>query len=411
MRSVCVALLLWLMAASAGAQTPGQSAADQWPGLLGEPQMIRKAVILADEWVGDGKSKSTDGFYPELRNMITGSGWISAGPGYRRRFFDGHALIDGSAAISWRAYRIAQARFELTDLAGHRLTVGSQFFWQDLTQIDYFGVGANSIEAARSEYQLKDTDVVGYTTVQANRKLAISGTFGRLQHPRLSAPDGPFLRGLPDALLTFPNDPGVAAQPNFLHGMVSVTADTRDHAGYSRAGGLYRVGIAAYSDRDYGQYSFRRYEAEGVQYVPLNADSWTLAVHGWGVLSDTSTSNTIPFYMLPSLGGHDTLRGFYDYRFHDRNLLLASAESRWALLRDIDVAAFFDAGNVADTVSRLNLHKRSWGGGLRVHSRTSTLARFDAGHSVEGWRFVFRLSDPFRVSRFSRRTAETPFVP
>jgi hypothetical protein len=40
--------------------------------------------------------------------MVTGAGWISAGPGYRRHFFDGHAFVDASTAISWRAYKMAQ---------------------------------------------------------------------------------------------------------------------------------------------------------------------------------------------------------------------------------------------------------------------------------------------------------------
>lgn len=107
----------------------------------------------------------------------------------------------------------------------------------------------------------------------------------------------------------------------------------------------------------------------------------------------------------------DTLRGYRDYRFHDRNLLLASAESRWALFRDVDAAAFFDAGNVSARAGGLNLRKTSWGGGLRVHSRTSTLARLDIGHSREGWQAFFKLEDPFRLNRLSRRTADVPFVP
>ena len=70
-----------------------------------------------------------------------------------------------------------------------------------------------------------------------------------------------------------------------------------------------------------------------------------------------------------------TLRGYDNYRFTDRNLVLASAESRWALLRDLDVAAFFDAGNVAARRGDLNLHKTSWGGGVRLHSGRSMLLR------------------------------------
>jgi hypothetical protein len=412
MRCACMALVLSLTAAIANAQTPAEPAgSDGSGGLFSEPHVIGQGVGLANRFLGENEGTPKDGFYPDFGNMITGSGWISAGPGYRRRFLNDHALVDGSAAVSWREYRIAQGRFEVNDLANHRLTLGSQVFWQDLTQIDYFGIGSGSLEGLRSEYQMKDTDVIGYGTVQANRWLAIDGTFGWLRHPELSSPSGWFARSLPNALGTFPTDPGVTAQPNFLHGTVSVTADTRDHKGYARRGGVYRASASAYSDRDYGPYSYRRYELEGVQYVPVTSDTWTLAFHGWGVFSDTSAGNKVPFYMLPSLGGQNTLRGYYDYRFHDRNMLVASAESRWALFSHVDAAAFFDAGNVSPTVSGLDLRKTSWGGGLRVHTPMSTLTRLDIAHSVEGWQFVFRLNDPFRLARLSRRIATTPYVP
>jgi hypothetical protein len=412
MRSVGAALLLSLIAAIAQAQTPPEPAAsDGSGGLLSEPYVIDRAASLADRFLGEPQGTTKDGFYPDFGHMITGSGWISAGPGYRRHFWDERALVDGSAAVSWREYRIVQGRFELTDLANHHLAVGSQVFWQDLTQIDYFGIGANSIEATRSEYQMKDTDIIGYATFHTNRWLTIDGTFGRLQHPTLSSPSGWFDRGYLDTLTTFGSDPGVTAQPNFLHGTVAFTADTRDQPGYARRGGVYRASASAYSDRDYGQYSFRRYEVEAVQYVPVTADSWTLAFHGWGVFSDTSAGNAVPFFMLPSLGGNNTLRGYNDYRFHDRNLLLASAESRWALFRNVDLAAFVDAGNVAPTAGGLDLRKTSWGGGLRLHRQGSTLGRLDIAHSNEGWQFLLRFNDPFRLMRLARKTAATPFVP
>jgi len=142
-----------------------------------------------------------------------------------------------------------------------------------------------------------------------------------------------------------------------------------------------------------------------------SSDLWVIGVHGWGVFSDTSSGNSVPFYLLPSLGGGNTLRGYHDYRFHDRDLLLASAECRWALFGDVDGAAFFDAGNVASRAGDLNLKKTSWGAGVRVHTRTSTLVRMDIGHSREGWQVFFRLNGPFRLNRLSRRTADVPYVP
>src|SRR5262249_47927839 len=159
--------------------------------------------------------------------------------------------------------------------------LGSQGRWQDLTQVNYFGIGSDSIEDAHSQYRLKDTDIIGYATVKANRGLAVAGTFGRLQHLSLSSPGGPFLPGYADALVTFSSDPGMDVQPDYLHADVSVTADTRDSASRPRGGGLYRAAAEVYSDRDFGRYSFRRYQVEGLQFVPVAGHWWILVFHGW----------------------------------------------------------------------------------------------------------------------------------
>jgi outer membrane protein assembly factor BamA len=253
--------------------------------------------------------------------------------------------------------------------------------------------------------------VIGYATLQPNRWLTVGGEFGRMQNLRLSSAAGPFNRDYPDALVMFSAEPGVSERPDYLHGAAKVTADTRNYDSRPTSGGLYRASVAAYSDRDYGRFSFQQYEVEALQFLPVKGDAWTLALHGWGVFSDTSSGNDVPFYLLAGLGGKNTLRGYYDFRFHDRNLLLASAESRWALLRDVDVAAFFDAGNVSARTGSLNLKKTSWGTGLRLHTQTATLARIDVGHGQEGWRVFASLDDPFRLKRLTRRGLDVPFVP
>jgi outer membrane protein assembly factor BamA len=134
-------------------------------------------------------------------------------------------------------------------------------------------------------------------------------------------------------------------------------------------------------------------------------------MHGWLVVSGTDAGKHVPFYLAPSLGGHNTVRGYADYRFHDRNVLVVNVESRVALLRHADAVVFADAGNVAARAADLNLDKTSYGAGLRLHARQSTFARFDVARGSEGWQFVFRLSDPLHLARVSRRTAAMPFVP
>jgi hypothetical protein len=417
MKVLVVTLLLVAGAAADSAAQQSQTATapaqqtEPAPGLMPEPHVMSRTVDFAGHLLGGDGSSPKDGFYPDFGDMVTGAGWISGGPGYRQHFLDGHLFVDGSAAVSWRAYKDAQARIELTDLGWNHATLGFQVRWQDLTQVNYFGIGPNSLESERSEYRLKDTDLSGYGIIRANRWLSYGGRFGWVKQPTLSQSVGPFDGNYPDARLFFPTDPGISAQSSLLYGGATIEADTRDYPSHPTTGGLYRAAAQAYADRDLHEFSFRRYEAEGLQVLPIVGKRWVVALHGWGVFSDTSAGNSVPLYVLPSLGGGDTLRGYHDYRFHDRNLLVANAESRWALFRHVDAAAFVDAGNVAARAGDLNLDKTSYGGGLRVHSRTSTLVRLDVAHSGEGWRVFIKLSDPFRLSRRSLRDSVIPFVP
>ncbi len=161
-------------------------------------------------------------------------------------------------------------------------------------------------------------------------------------------------------------------------------------------GGVIHFAATRYSDRDGGAASFRRYQAEVARFIPFAAAAVVLAVHGRFVGSDTGEGQFVPFYLQPSLGGQNSLRSYDDYRFHDRNLLGLSIETRVAMMTHVDAAFFVDAGNVAPRAADLNLDRRSYGAGLRLHSRRQTFAGVDVAHGAEGWRAIFRLTDPLR---------------
>jgi hypothetical protein len=417
--SVVLVAMFGVIAPSAFAQDRTASAVNttdpsaSQPGLLREPSVMAKAVDRIDRMLNQS-GEPKDGFYADLGNMVTGSGWIGGGPGYRHHVLDGQAIVDGSAAISWNLYKMAQVRFEFPHLAHDHLTVGAQAIYQDMVQVNYFGLGNDSPQSDQSGYRLDETDVIGYAAVRPKSWLSVNGRFGWIHQPELSTMTG--------RSVSFPNTqevfsdataPGLTQQPTFLHGDVSIAADTRDYPGHPTRGGFYRATAASYSDRDFETYSFRRYELEADQFLPIVADKWVVALRAWEAFSDTSAGNTVPFYLLPSLGGQNTLRGYDDYRFHDRNMQVFNAESRWALFTHVDAAIFADAGKVASEASDLDFkHLRtSYGAGLRVHSRTSTIGRLDVGHSTEGWQVVFKITDPFKRSTVSGRTEVIPFVP
>ena len=383
-------------------------------GLLPEPVFLTTAFDFAGRY-GGGRATAdrSDGLYLAMGDLYPGAGWLSGGGGYRHYIMNDRAILEGLGVVSSRAYKLAQGRFELPLLMAGHLSVGTKVTWQDLMQVNYFGTGSDSVESDRSEYRIKTTDLVGYANYRPVRWLAVGGRVGMMDNPTVSSPAGPFDRGYPDARVVFFEEPGfgLERQPSFFHGDLSVAADTRDYPSHPLSGGLYRAAWTLFSDRTRDRYTFRRYEAEAFHALPIVAERITVLAHAWTVASDAGADRQVPVYMLPSLGGSSTLRSFSDFRFHDRQMLVASIESRFALLTHVDAAVFVDAGNVASRYGDLDLAKRSYGVGLRLHTHEATTARLDVANGDEGWRLTFSLNDPFRFRRLSRAATAVPLVP
>jgi hypothetical protein len=412
-RISAAALLICAVTCTSWAQQSSSEPQAEGTPFFQEPAAMATGFRFAEKYFKGDTGEKNAGWFPVFKTSVTGDGWISAGAGYRAPVFRRRAWFETSAAYSWRGYKVADAGFEVPDVGGSRLSLGTQVHWQDLTQVRYFGTGPDSSSALLTDYGLSTTEVIGFGAYRLLDAVSLEARIGRVSRPDLSSSSGPFDRGYPDAMLIFRSEPGFdqAEQPGFLHTQVSAIADTRDHKGLPRRGGVYRAAAAVYSDRDDGRFSFRRYELEVLHAIPLSPVRWTLALHGWSVFSDTTGDSEVPAYMLPSLGGSTTLRSYADYRFHDRHLLLLSAESRWALFEHIDAALFADAGGVSPRVRDLGLKEVSYGVGMRVHVRSTTIGRVDVAHGPEGLRLLFRVSDPFRLNRLSRRNAAIPFVP
>jgi hypothetical protein len=391
---------------------PAQTSAPAPAGLFPTPPLIQRPLDLIARVYADQAGGRKSGLYAELSNMNSGAGWVSAGPGYRAYMLDDALLLDGSAALSWHLFKMVQARTELS-LANERVTLGAQAMWQDQTQVDYFGRGPDSAEADRSQYRILTTDLVAYAAYRPVRWLTTTVEWGWLLRPSLEAAGGTFRPDVPDARNAFAGEPAAADpfQPNFLHGELGVVADTRDAKGHPSRGGVYRVTATTYRDQSTGRYSFDEYEAEGAQFVRVTDQRWVLALRGWLLVTDAGTGHQIPFYLQPSLGGSRTLRAYPTYRFHDFHAVVANVESRWAIFSYVDLAAFFDAGNVAARAADLNLAKTSYGAGVRVHTGRSTIAVVDVARGAEGWRVVVRTSDPLRLAHLTRRVARVPFAP
>ena len=411
---VCLVVALCARSAGVVAQDASAASGQQESLKAADEQQAGNAALptgkmsRAFSWVEsriDVRSGARDGWYPEMGNMIPGAGF-SAGLGYRHRLFGDQAIADASAAVSWNGSRTLQSQLTWPRLMNDRLSIGGQLTYQDFTQINFFGIGSSSLESNQTSYRLKDVDAVGIVVVSPARWLTVTGRLGALR--RLTIEPG--TSTIHPSIETRFDDgvaPGLAEQPDYLHADVALDVDTRDVPGNPTNGGRYRLSMAMFHDQDGSHHSFSRVEAEGAQYLPLGRT--VLALRGRVGLSQVGAGQAVPFYMLPSLGGSTSLRGFLDYRFRDQDAMLVDAEYRLPILRRVDAALFCDAGSVAPTASGLTGHlKTDYGVGIRVHSATHVLVRLDVARSNEGTRALVTFSGP--LSLRSNRTA-APYVP
>jgi len=392
----------------------GQSVAEPEPhgALLPEPAILGKAIAKAEDRMGDdGQPK--DGVSISTGHMVTGAGWIALGPAYRRHVLGNRAVFAASTAVSNRLYTTAQVALEFPYLAENRLKLGIQTHFQDALQVNYFGLGRETHLLDRSGYRLTTSDTGGYVILGSPR-LSLTGRMAWLRPARISGMSGP-TPDYPDTVSRFAEAvaPGISLRRSYLHGDVSLARDTRNNTGHPERGGFYQTAWSAFVDNRDGRGNFQRFELEGVKYMPLLSGLLTLAVHGSLVSTQAPPDNIIPIFLLPNLGGRN-LRGYADYRFHDRTMQSYSVESRLALMKHIDLAVFTDIGSVAPRVRDLRTRdlKASYGVGVRLHSDRSTFARLDVSRGAEGWRVFFKMNDPFRrSSQVAGRPPVVPYVP
>src|SRR6185503_5324184 len=105
-------------------------------------------------------------------------------------------------------YKTAQGTLEVPDVGGSRFSIGTQVHWQDLTQIQYFGMGPDTSRDARTDYRLNTGEVIAFTSYRTSDALTFEVRGGRVSRPDLGSSTGFFDRGYPDAMFVYPNDPG-----------------------------------------------------------------------------------------------------------------------------------------------------------------------------------------------------------
>ncbi len=219
---------------------------------------------------------------------------------------------------------------------------------------DYYGVGNNTLKQNQDRLGHKrfKGSVTGEKYIGGNFYLGLTAG---LQHFAFEDDKpGGIYETLP-----------ASAQPKggtLLLAGPSIVFDNRNNVTYTTKGAVVNAYFnfikGIYRENDYRGGFFN---IEYAQFFPLSK-RWVI---GLNAQQQTLVGNRQPFYMLPSLGNDEIMRGYYNGRFRDKNLLAAQTELRYRISDRFGVVGFAGAGKVyADDFNFENL-KPSYGLGGR----------------------------------------------
>lgn len=325
------------------------------------------------------------GFYPWFGSVLGGGG-LAVGAGYRASYADtGRVNVYGGWSL--RNYRTIDARVQLpTFLDGRgRVTAHAKYLFAD--RVSFYGLGRQSREEAKTSFTYEPTTVGASVEIQPARFLVLGGGVGFESVKTSSGGRAPSVEDRFPAIVV----PGLGEDVDYIVTRASAAIDWRESPGYTTSGGLYRIEHRRYDARDDAPWSFEATEVEVQQFVPLLRANWVLAFRGLGTVTYGRDEGEVPFFMMPTLGSGDELRGFANRRFRDRNRLLLQAEYRWRPSKFVDMAIFYDAGKVESRRGDLDVDglETAWGAGIRFHGPSYTALRLEVAKSREGLALIF----------------------
>ncbi|MDX1627716.1 MAG: BamA/TamA family outer membrane protein [Fulvivirga sp.] len=174
----------------------------------------------------------------------------------------------------------------------------------------------------------------------------------------------------------------------------SVIHDSRDNILNATQGIFTEISTFHHGSTIGSDFNFSRYTIDLRKYWPLN-NSDVLATQ---YFAQMNTGN-VPFREMALLGGETIMRGYYNGRFRDKQLMAWQIEYRKQIISWIGVVAFGALGDVAAELSdfQLNTLKYTIGGGLRVMVNKSERLniRIDYGIGKETSGFYFAFAEAF----------------
>ena len=301
---------------------PAADAQDTRTGLI-EAQQAAKAAQTTPpppskaeevtEWIQDRLlTERPRSIFPIVDSVYSGGGF-TVGAGYRQAFGD-NAQWTVRGLYSIKQYKLIEFGVLSTNRPTRRPVFGMTLGWRDMTRVGFYGLGMDSTRGDRADFRYQQTYARATAQWHAARWLRTSASVAYENFDE-GEPTGD--RPAIDEVYTPATAPGLGASPHFLRADLRVGFDTRTSPLYSRVGTYLGGAMLNYIDPDH-TYSFNRIDLEGVQHIPILRENWVLSLRA-RVQSTLDDDDLVPYFLLPSLGGGSSLRGYSSWRFRDRH--------------------------------------------------------------------------------------------
>jgi outer membrane protein assembly factor BamA len=144
---------------------------------------------------------------------------------------------------------------------------------------------------------------------------------------------------------------------------LSFTYDTRNNAFAPDRGMMLQFYFDHFAPLLGSDYQYTNFVLDLRRFFRLSGQQ-VLALQAYGFFN----AGDVPLRSLASLGGANSMRGYYAGRYRDKDEAVIQAEYRVPLFWRLGAVAFGDMGNVGSDLQELNFQclKYSYGGGLRV---------------------------------------------
>jgi hypothetical protein len=332
----------------------------------------------------------------QLGGLPTGGGF-SLGPRYvRRDWLREHLISDTYLVGSTKKWYKGQSTFDFVGLMDNHLQLTAGAAYQNAASMPYYGEGSNSSKDNQSDYRSEFTSPhVGGKFHFLDQKLSAGYSVGGLL-----VNVGPGDLGdwpSTNEIFNEANTPGLEEQSNFITGTASIAANLTT-PGFSNPKGLIlEAQDTQFWDQSGTNSSFHLLQTQATYYVPFINGMRTLAFRARNETTFHAAGQQVPFYLQPTLGGPDDLRGYERYRYYDNGSSVLSGEYKWSVAGSVEMAIFGDGGNVYSRPGLIGLRElRGDGGfGVRFKDKQQEIMRFDVGVSPEGVKVWFVFNNAF----------------